>query len=46
MNKEIDSIVKNVQTAIEPVVIILVGGIVWVLIMAIMLPFFNMVNVI
>jgi type II secretory pathway component PulF len=28
MNKEIDSIVKNVQTAIEPVVIILVGGIV------------------
>jgi type IV pilus assembly protein PilC len=46
MNKEIDSIVKNVQTAIEPIVIIFVGGIVWVLIMAIMLPFFNMVNVI
>jgi type IV pilus assembly protein PilC len=46
MNREIDSIVKNIQTAIEPIVIILVGWIVWVLIMAIMLPFFNMVNVI
>ncbi|MDD2907691.1 MAG: type II secretion system F family protein [Candidatus Gracilibacteria bacterium] len=46
MNKEIDSIVKNIQTAIEPLVIIIVGGIIGTLIMAIMLPFFNMVNVI
>lgn len=45
-NKEIDDIVKNIQTAIEPMVIIWVGGIIWTLIMAIMLPFFNMVNVI
>lgn len=46
MNKEIDNIVKNIQTAIEPLVIVWVWWIVWVLIMAIMLPFFNMVNVI
>ncbi len=45
-NKEIDNIVKNIQTAIEPLVIVIVWWIVWVLIMAIMLPFFNMVNVI
>lgn len=46
MNKEIDNVVKNIQTAIEPVVIIFVWWIIWTLIMAIMLPFFNMVNVI
>lgn len=46
MNKEIDEIVKNLQTAIEPIVIVWVWLIVWTLIMAIMLPFFNMVNVI
>lgn len=45
-NKEIDEIVKNIQTAIEPLVIIWVWLIVWTIIMAIMLPFFNMVNVI
>ncbi|MDD3793865.1 MAG: type II secretion system F family protein [Candidatus Gracilibacteria bacterium] len=45
-NKEIDEIVKNIQTAIEPLVIIGVGLIVGTIIMAIMLPFFNMVNVI
>lgn len=45
-NKEIDNITKNLATAIEPVVIILVWIIVWTLIMAIMLPFFNMVNVV
>lgn len=44
-NKEIDSIIKNMQTAIEPTVIIFVGWIIWTIIMAIMLPFFNMVNV-
>ena len=45
-NKEIDSITKNLSTAIEPIVIIVVWIIVWTLIMAIMLPFFNMVNVV
>ena len=44
--KEIDNIIKNMQTAIEPIVIIVVWWIIWTLIMAIMLPFFNMVNVI
>ena len=45
-NKEIDNIVKNLSTAIEPVVIVFVWIIIWTLIIAIMLPFFNMVNVI
>lgn len=44
--KQIDELVKNMQTAIEPIVIVVVWGIIWTLIMAIMLPFFNMVNVI
>ncbi|NDK08321.1 hypothetical protein EOM39_03665 [Candidatus Gracilibacteria bacterium] len=45
-NKEIDNVVKNLSTAIEPLVIVFVGSIIGTLIMAIMLPFFNMVNVI
>ncbi len=45
-NKEIDNIVKNLATAIEPIVIMAVWWIVWTIIMAVMLPFFNMVNVI
>lgn len=45
-NKEVDNIVKNLSTAIEPIVIVWVWIIIWTLIMAIMLPFFNMVNVI
>lgn len=45
-NKEIDDVVKNLSTAIEPIVIVLVWAIIGTLIMAIMLPFFNMVNVI
>lgn len=45
-NKEIDNVVKNLSTAIEPLVIVFVWSIIWTLIMAIMLPFFNMVNVI
>lgn len=44
-HKEIDSLVKGIQTAIEPIVIIVVGAIVGTMIMAILLPFFNMVNV-
>jgi type II secretory pathway component PulF len=46
MNREIDYLIKNIQSAIEPIVIICIWWIVWTLIMAIMLPFFNMVNVI
>ena len=45
-NKEIDNIVKNLSIAIEPIVIMAVWAIVWTIIMAVMLPFFNMVNVI
>jgi type II secretory pathway component PulF len=45
-NKQIDELVKGMQTAIEPLVIVIVWWIIWTLIMAIMLPFFNMVNVI
>ncbi len=44
--KELDAITKNIWTAIEPVVIILVGWIIWTIIMAILMPFFNMVNVV
>ncbi|MBW7954688.1 type II secretion system F family protein [Candidatus Gracilibacteria bacterium] len=44
-NREIDTIVKGLSTAIEPIVIIVVGLIVGTLVMAILLPFFNMVNV-
>lgn len=45
-NKELDTVIKNIQTAIEPIVIIWVWVIIGTIIMAIMLPFFNMVNVI
>lgn len=45
-NKEIDIIVKGLSTAIEPIVIIAVGAIVGTMVMAILLPFFNMVNVV
>lgn len=45
-NKEIDNLVKNLATAIEPIVIIGIWLIVGTIIMAVMLPFFNMVNVI
>ena len=43
--KELDNLIKNLSTAIEPVVIIVVWSIVWTMILAILLPFFNMVNV-
>lgn len=45
-NREIDGIVKWLSTAIEPIVIIIVWIIVGTMVMAILLPFFNMVNVI
>lgn len=44
-NREIDTVVKGIQTAIEPIVIIIVWAIIGTMIMAILLPFFNMVNV-
>lgn len=45
-NKEVDASVKNLSSMLEPIIIVVIGGIVGVIIMAIMLPFFNMVNVI
>lgn len=45
-NREIDTIVKNMSSLLEPVIIMLVGGIVGVIILAIMMPFFNMAKVI
>lgn len=44
--KEINNLVKNIQIAIEPTVIVIIWIVVWTLIMAILLPFFNMVNVV
>lgn len=43
--KEMDGTIKNIQVAIEPIVIVGVGLIIGTIILAIMLPFFNMVNV-
>ncbi|MDD5377383.1 MAG: type II secretion system F family protein [Candidatus Gracilibacteria bacterium] len=45
-NKEVDVTIKGLSSMIEPIIIVGIGGIVGVIIMAIMLPFFNMVNVI
>ncbi len=44
--RELDYISKNIWTAIEPIVIIFVGWIIWTIILAILMPFFNMVNVV
>lgn len=43
--RELDTLIKNLSTAIEPIVILIVWSIVWTMILAILLPFFNMVNV-
>ncbi len=45
-NKDVDATIKGISSMIEPIIIVGIGGIVGVIIMAIMLPFFNMVNVI
>lgn len=45
-SKEIDAIVKNLSSLLEPIVIVLVGAIVGVIVLAIMMPFFNMTQVI
>lgn len=45
-NKEVDASVRNLSSMLEPIIIVVIGGIVGVIIMAIMLPFFNMVNVV
>lgn len=45
-NKEVDATIKGISSMIEPIIIVGIGWIVGVIIMAIMLPFFNMVNVI
>lgn len=44
--KEIDNLIKNLSTMLEPVIIVLIWWIVWTIIMAIMLPFLNIANVI
>lgn len=44
--REIDSLVRNLSSALEPAVIVCVGGIVGTIVLAIMMPFFNMVNVV
>ncbi|EKE28981.1 MAG: 3-isopropylmalate dehydrogenase [uncultured bacterium (gcode 4)] len=44
--KEIDNTVKNLSTMLEPMIIVFIGSIVWVIIMAIMLPFLNIANVV
>lgn len=44
--REIDALIKNLSSMLEPVVIVGVGGIVGTIVLAIMLPFFNMANVV
>jgi type II secretory pathway component PulF len=44
--KEIDNTVKNLSTMLEPIIIVFIWGIVWVIIMAILLPFLNIANVV
>lgn len=45
-NKDVDATIKGISSMIEPIIIVWIGWVVGVIIMAIMLPFFNMVNVI
>ncbi len=44
--REIDTTVKSLSSLLEPIVIIVIGAIVGVIVLAIMMPFFNMVQVI
>ena len=44
--KNVDNMVKSLSSLLEPVVIIVVGAIVGVIVLAIMLPFFNMAQVV
>lgn len=45
-NTEIENITKGLSTAIEPIVIIVVGWVIGTLVVAIILPFFNMAQII
>lgn len=45
-DKEIDTTVKSLSSLLEPIVIVVIGGIVGVIVLAIMMPFFNMVQVV
>ena len=45
-DKEVENIVKNLSAMLEPAIIMILGIVVGTMILAIMLPFFNMVNVI
>lgn len=44
--KEVDNVIKNLSAMLEPVIIMILGVVVGTMILAIMLPFFNMVNVV
>ena len=44
--KDIDTTVRSLSALLEPIVIIVIGAIVGVIVLAIMMPFFNMVKVI
>jgi len=45
-DKEVDNIIKNISAMLEPAIIIVLGVVVGTIVMAIMLPFFNMMNVV
>jgi len=45
-NKEVDGVIKNLSAMLEPIIIMVLGVVVGTMILAIMLPFFNMVNVV
>ena len=44
--KEIDVTVKNLNSLLEPLVIVIIGAGVGVIVLAIMMPFFNMAKVV
>lgn len=44
-DREIDALIKNLSSMLEPIIILLIGGIVGVIVLAVMMPFFNMANV-
>lgn len=44
--KEIDNVIKNLSTLLEPVIIVFIGVIVGFIVLAILMPFLNMVKVI
>ena len=45
-DREIDSLIKNLSSMLEPIIILFIGSVVGVIVLAVMMPFFNMANVI